>query len=61
MIGLALGIIVTISVICVFCMILVGAASDPLSTFDSPNQREHQRSVQENSQGQRSNHHGEML
>lgn len=39
MITLTLAIITSIAVIVALCCILVGAASDPLSTFDSPYQR----------------------
>lgn len=64
-IALTLGIIAAIAVIVAMCCIIVGAASDPLSQFDSPYQRSRdgkaEGAVSDRIEGQRANHHGKSI
>lgn len=57
-IALTIGIILAIGVVCIMCVIIVGAAADPLSQFDSPHQRTDESAVGEQGEGQGSNHFG---
>lgn len=57
-IALTIGIILAIGVVCIMCMIIVGAAADPLSQFDSPDERTDESAVGEQGDGQGSNHFG---
>lgn len=60
-IALTLGIIAAITVIVAMCCIIVGAASDPLSQFDSPYQRSRdgkaEGAIAQRIKRERSNHH----
>lgn len=61
-IALTLGIIAAITVIVAMCCIIVGAASDPLSQFDSPYQRSRDGKAEDfvakSIEGQRHTHFG---